>query len=239
MPVVSGLEVIRRLRTGPPEQAAMPLIALTAYVMHEHRAAIDGAGADGVIAKPILSIKQMAEDILAMMERRRAAARSAGRKTAPKETARREAGPAPVAGQGDDLPPPTRSATAAQPAPVGAPDRARARIDREVFDALAATLGRAEMPRLLARLEEDLDALRRDAAQGCATGDREILRRASHSLISIAGTIGAMRLQHSARCLNSAAHSGEVSDLRAIGTGLLSEIDAVSGFVRDCLCDRG
>jgi len=114
-----------------------------------------------------------------------------------------------------------------------------ARIDQEVFDALAASLGGTQMPGLLARVIEDLDLLRAETVTACATGDRETLRRASHSLMSIAGTIGAMRLQHGARCLNSAAHSGEVADLQAIGTGLLSEMDAVSGFVRDCLCDRG
>lgn len=46
------------------------MIALTAYVMREHRAAIDAAGADGVIAKPILSIEQFGADILRYMRKR-------------------------------------------------------------------------------------------------------------------------------------------------------------------------
>ncbi|MEM1345317.1 MAG: response regulator [Pseudomonadota bacterium] len=72
MPRVSGTDVIRRLRQGTGPCQAMPLIALTAYVMREHREAIDAAGADGVIAKPILSIEQLGEDILALMAPRRA-----------------------------------------------------------------------------------------------------------------------------------------------------------------------
>lgn len=63
MPRVSGIELIRRLRARDDEVAAKPMIALTAYVMREHRAAIDAAGADGVIAKPILSIEQFGIEI--------------------------------------------------------------------------------------------------------------------------------------------------------------------------------
>ncbi|MEL6477934.1 MAG: response regulator [Pseudomonadota bacterium] len=70
MPRVSGIEVIRALRASSGRLAEMPLIALTAYVMREHRLAIDEAGADGVIAKPILSIEQFGEDILGFMRKR-------------------------------------------------------------------------------------------------------------------------------------------------------------------------
>lgn len=70
MPRVSGLEVIRALRASNGKLAEMPLIALTAYVMREHRMAIDEAGADGVIAKPILSIEQFGDDILLHMRKR-------------------------------------------------------------------------------------------------------------------------------------------------------------------------
>jgi two-component system aerobic respiration control sensor histidine kinase ArcB len=46
-------------------------------VMREHRAAIDAAGAAGVIAKPILSIEQFGADIRRFMRCRAAAAPSA------------------------------------------------------------------------------------------------------------------------------------------------------------------
>ena len=70
MPRVSGIEVLRTVRGYSGPIADLPMIALTAYVMREHRAAIDAAGADGVIAKPILSIEQFGADIQRFMRRR-------------------------------------------------------------------------------------------------------------------------------------------------------------------------
>lgn len=70
MPRVNGIEVLKTVRRWSGAVAGMPMIALTAYVMREHRAAIDAAGADGVIAKPILSIEQFGADILRYMRRR-------------------------------------------------------------------------------------------------------------------------------------------------------------------------
>ena len=67
MPRISGVELIRILRAEGGRFLDMPLIALTAYVMREHRAAIDNAGADGIIAKPILSIEQFGADVLAIL----------------------------------------------------------------------------------------------------------------------------------------------------------------------------
>lgn len=74
MPRVSGIEVIRTVRESSGPIAEVPMIALTAYVMREHRAAIDAAGADGVIAKPILSIEQFGADIRRFMRKRSDAA---------------------------------------------------------------------------------------------------------------------------------------------------------------------
>ncbi len=78
MPRVSGIEVIRTVRGASGPIAEVPMIALTAYVMREHRAAIDAAGADGVIAKPILSIEQFGADIRRFMRRRSDAAGAEG-----------------------------------------------------------------------------------------------------------------------------------------------------------------
>ena len=70
MPRVTGIKVLRTVRGSSGPHANMPMIALTAYVMREHRAAIDAAGADGVIAKPILSIEKFGADIRRYMRRR-------------------------------------------------------------------------------------------------------------------------------------------------------------------------
>jgi CheY-like chemotaxis protein len=72
MPRISGLDVIRTTRSTDGLGAGMPMIALTAYVMREHRAEIEGAGADGIISKPIVSIDRFGSEILAHVRQRRA-----------------------------------------------------------------------------------------------------------------------------------------------------------------------
>lgn len=64
MPRKSGLEVLREIRSREDRKSGLPLIALTAYVMPEHRQKIDAAGADGLIAKPIAGIATLGHQIL-------------------------------------------------------------------------------------------------------------------------------------------------------------------------------
>ncbi len=71
MPRISGIDLIRRVRAEAGPVANMPMIALTAYVMREQRTAIEHAGADGIIAKPILSIEKFGDDIVGFMRQRR------------------------------------------------------------------------------------------------------------------------------------------------------------------------
>lgn len=65
MPRMSGLELIKAVRKMAGPKRDMPLIALTAYVMREHRERILGAGADGIIAKPLTSIEELGRAVLA------------------------------------------------------------------------------------------------------------------------------------------------------------------------------
>lgn len=57
MPRLNGIEVIRAMRARPDKLAEMPLVALTAYVLRANREAIYAAGADGIVAKPIMSLE--------------------------------------------------------------------------------------------------------------------------------------------------------------------------------------
>lgn len=84
MPRVSGIDVMRKVRASSGALARIPMIALTAYVMREHKAAIDAAGADGVIAKPILSIEQLGDDICRFMRQRQSGPTTSAR-PGPKE----------------------------------------------------------------------------------------------------------------------------------------------------------
>lgn len=75
MPRMTGLELIKTLRMMPAPLGEMPLIALTAYVMREHRERIYGAGADGIIAKPVMSISELGQSILDYLDNLRTGSR--------------------------------------------------------------------------------------------------------------------------------------------------------------------
>jgi CheY-like chemotaxis protein len=63
MPRLSGLDVIRTIRQISDDRAKTPLIALTAFVMEEHRSRIMDAGADGIIPKPLISIDDFGDAV--------------------------------------------------------------------------------------------------------------------------------------------------------------------------------
>jgi two-component system cell cycle response regulator DivK len=52
LPDMDGLAALRRLR-AMPDMAAIPVVAVTAFAMHEDRERLLGAGFDGYLAKPI------------------------------------------------------------------------------------------------------------------------------------------------------------------------------------------
>lgn len=202
MPRMNGIELMRRLRAEDGPIAALPMIALTAYVMREHLAAIRECGADGVIAKPILSITQFGEDILACMEKRAALTGA----PAP------ESATAPVGGG------------ASAPAGSGA-------VDAATYEALADVIGTSAMPEFLGKVGADLRAAAERLEASAAGPDLESAREATHVLISVAGTIGAARAQHCAREINGAAHAGDVDAVRRDVPGLLAEVRRVVEFV--------
>ena len=73
MPRLSGLDVMRRVRALTDARRDTTIIALTAYAMREHRARIAEAGADGMIAKPILGLEEFGNAILHHAKRASAA----------------------------------------------------------------------------------------------------------------------------------------------------------------------
>jgi CheY-like chemotaxis protein len=64
MPRLSGLEVMKAVRSRRDDVARMPLVALTAYVLRDNREAIYDAGADGILGKPISSAREFGRAIL-------------------------------------------------------------------------------------------------------------------------------------------------------------------------------
>lgn len=65
MPKKSGLEVIRYIRDRKDTPREFPIVALTAFVLAEHRAKILDAGANAILAKPIIDIEKFGEELSA------------------------------------------------------------------------------------------------------------------------------------------------------------------------------
>jgi two-component system, OmpR family, aerobic respiration control sensor histidine kinase ArcB len=63
MPRLSGLDVIRTIRQMPGERSRVPIVALTAYAMREHRKQIADSGANGLISKPITGIEELGRSL--------------------------------------------------------------------------------------------------------------------------------------------------------------------------------
>jgi two-component system, OmpR family, aerobic respiration control sensor histidine kinase ArcB len=201
MPRISGIDLIRRLRATPGPAEEMPMIALTAYVMREQRAAIQDAGADGIIAKPILSIEKFGDDIIGFMRQRQ--------------------GRTPRPGSADE----------ARPGPPSPPARPAADIDRKTFDTLWASFKAEERIELKSRVTHDIRGAVVSIRSGVQSRDYGQLRAATHVLIAVAGVIGAQKLQALARRLNSAGHAGDESSLDRDGAELVDEADHVLDFV--------
>lgn len=195
MPRVSGIDLIRRVRADSGPVAEMPMIALTAYVMREQRAAIESAGADGIIAKPILSIEKFGDDIAGFMRQRQS-------RTAPA-----------AAGE------------------AGQVAKASAEIDRKTFNTLWTSFDPEGRVELRARVTEDIRSAAQVVKSAVQSRNFEQLRAATHVLISVAGVIGAQKLQSLARRLNSAGHAGDESCLDGDGAELVEEAGRVLEFV--------
>lgn len=63
MPRMTGIEVIKALRAMPGPISRIPVLAVTAYVLRSNRLAIYAAGANMILAKPIISIEPFAQAV--------------------------------------------------------------------------------------------------------------------------------------------------------------------------------
>lgn len=83
MPRLTGLDVIRAIRARTDAKANVPIVALTAYAMREHRDRIILAGANGLIPKPITSIDALGRELSAHVRIITASAGGPGAAAAP------------------------------------------------------------------------------------------------------------------------------------------------------------
>ena len=203
MPRLSGLDVIRAIRARSDARAQVPIVALTAYAMREHRERIAAAGANGLISKPITSVEALRRGLAAHL--------APGFQTA--------AFHAPLHADAPE------DATEADGGPV---------IDTAIFAALCEAVGPETMAELLEKVIADLISAQRELSDALVDLDRGPIRSASHILISVAGALGAVRLQACARMVNGVAH-GDATDRIADGVRrCIAEIDAAVAFARAC-----
>lgn len=206
MPRVSGLDVIRSVRGGGGALAEKPVIALTAYAMEEHREKIIGVGADGLIAKPITSITALGEEI-----RKIAGRRIGGVVETPSE--------------------PKESAYEVLQKEA-ANDASGPKIERGIFDGLVSSIGAKGVPTVLRKATDDLETACGQIEMAAESSDVELMRGASHVVISVAGSVGAVRLQRQAEALNRLAHIEELSAAAVLARELKKELLGVVAFLR-------
>jgi two-component system, OmpR family, aerobic respiration control sensor histidine kinase ArcB len=192
MPRKSGLDVIREVRARSDRRGRIPIVALTAYAMKEHRNRITEAGADGLISKPIVSIGAFGRAVAGLVQQR---SRS--------------------------LPAVTAQEAATDPV-----------FNMDTYHALAQAIGPEMMAELLDRVIADLQAAEASLRIALDPLDLVAVRATSHIVISVAGAVGAERLQNRARQLNSDANSdggGTVGP--QVGT-CLRELASALAFIR-------
>ena len=205
MPRLSGVEVIRRIRAASPPLCNVPIVALTAYVMREHREPIVEAGADGIIAKPIVSIDAFADDVLRFIVQRRAAAS--------------------YTDIGVEVAPINRAESPITSVSCGE------LIERATLVELAKSIGPEAMDELMNRVFEDLGSAGDQVMRGLAAGDLLEVRRATHIMISVAGAIGALPLLQSSQRLNEAAHDADLEEVQAESGRMIELLERVRAIV--------
>lgn len=192
MPRKSGLEVLREIRARNDKKADMPLVALTAYVMQEHRDRIENAGANGIIAKPIEGIASLGHSILGHMN----------------------SSPATI-----------------EVKFIERMDGEIGNIDMEVYNGLVDVIGKDSMSELLDKVLIDLQTIKDNLTNAEVNKDMNEMRAASHTLISVAGAIGATNLQKSSEALNIAAKTSEDQKRQSLNMVCIKGISEVLAFV--------
>ncbi len=204
MPKMSGIDVLRRLRGGDAGPADLPAIALTAYAMAEHRRKVAEAGADGMIAKPILGVKSFESDLAEIL----------GRVVKLRGAQTNCVIESPNGGSVRDV------------RHLPEPD-----IDMAVFNGLIDVIGEDSSDEFLERVEIDLADVRLRIRNGARKGDLDEIRAGAHILISVSGAIGARALQAMARSLHTFAANDEIDDARKVVKDGDAEFMAVAAFI--------
>ncbi|MEM7497565.1 MAG: response regulator [Pseudomonadota bacterium] len=217
MPRLSGIDVIQRLRAAESRHRDAAIVALTAYVMPDQRRAIEEAGADGIIPKPLVSIQAFGDAVAQFIERRKAMEAGDG--------ARGDAGARggnDGAGVDDADPRDAPTGGSAFPPAGDDPDQGRAPecggersgdgeerraaspedFDPSVLRRLSDLAGDESVGRLLQMARADIDRVTAALIEALEGGDRQAVKFQGHSLAGMAGAVGAVGLEREARAID-------------------------------------
>ena len=78
---------------------------------------------------------------------------------------------------------------------------------------------------LVERLASDLARVERNLVTALTQLDRDAIRAETHTLVAIAGAVGAERLRARSEALNGCAHNDDLVLLRPLGREVLSQLD--------------
>lgn len=103
-------------------------------------------------------------------------------------------------------------------------------VDHRAFDGLLDLAG-ALSGELLAQLHRDLQEARDRLGRAIPGGDWGDVRAVTHTLVALAGSMGADRLQRLSGALNTAAHRQDRGALAELGAEVLAGLDHLIAFV--------
>ncbi|WP_417518117.1 response regulator [Minwuia sp.] len=194
MPDMDGFEVTAKIRAMGGRKAAIPIVAVTANAMPEHRDECLAKGMDDFIAKPFDKV-----ELLQLVARwALVGAKATGGPPADvNPVAVKEASGDPVSRDG-----PT------------ADGQTGGLIDQAVMDQFGEDVGADYLPVLLRDFIDDTTDLLARLSEPLTAANAGDLGRDAHSLKSSAGTIGAVSLSETAARVETFCDSGQLEDAR-------------------------
>jgi hypothetical protein len=106
------------------------------------------------------------------------------------------------------------------------------RFDPDRLPRLLDLVGPAEAGSFLAQLDQDLSDCAASLAVAADRQDLATFREASHVLISLSGSVGALALQSLAEAMNAAAHAGNSAALADIYSQIAPDLARLIAVVR-------
>lgn len=112
-------------------------------------------------------------------------------------------------------------------------------LDEVELSRLLVLAGPGEAKELMRRLISDISGVKVGMAEGLETEDRLAVRRHSHVLLAIAGTIGAGRIYELARQVNLCAKDDNCTSARSYAADILEGLDGLVHRLRGMAAELG